>query len=160
MTVIRGGFGMFHDRWAQNVSTLRNNYPFNQSSSIFTTTLSNPAQGQRRLFPIALSNFDSPWNIPYYMKWSLGVQRQLPLQMLLDISYVGSRGVALVRSRDINQPLASAAVASGQLNPNAARPYPGFTGINTFETTGNSIYHSLQTSASHVCLSSLFNATA
>lgn len=148
MTVVRGGFGMFHDRWAQNVSSLRNNFPFNQSASIFTTTLSNPAGGQRRFFPIALSNFDSPWNIPYYMKWSLGVQRQLPLQMLLDVSYVGSRGVALVRSRDINQPVASVAVANGSLNPNANRPYLGFAGINTFETTGNSIYHSLQTSAS------------
>ncbi|MBL8236099.1 MAG: TonB-dependent receptor [Bryobacterales bacterium] len=148
LTVVRGGFGMFHDRWAQNVSTLRNNFPFNQSASIFTTTLSNPAQGQRRFFPIALSNFNSPWNIPYYMKWSLGVQRQLAAQMLLDVSYVGSRGAALVRSRDINQPVASVAVASGQLNPNAARPYPGFAGINTFETSGNSVYHSLQVSGS------------
>jgi outer membrane receptor protein involved in Fe transport len=148
LTVVRGGFGMFHDRWAQNVSTLRNNFPFNQSASIFTTTLSNPAQGQRRFFPIALSNFNSPWNIPYYMKWSLGIQRQLAAQMLLDVSYVGSRGAALVRSRDINQPVASVAVASGQLNPNAARPYPGFAGINTFETSGNSVYHSLQVSGS------------
>lgn len=148
LTVVRGGFGMFHDRWAQNVSTLRNNFPFNQSASIFTTTLSNPAGGQRRFFPIALSNFNSPWNIPYYMKWSLGVQRQLPGQLLLDVSYVGSRGVSLVRSRDINQPIASTAVASGQINPNAARPFPGFAGINTFETSGNSIYHSMQLSAS------------
>jgi hypothetical protein len=148
LTVLRGGFGMFHDRWAQNVSTLRNNYPFNQSASIFTAALSNPAEGQRRLFPIALSNFASPWNIPYYMKWSLGVQRQLPAELLLDVGYVGSRGVALVRNRDINQPLPSTAVASGQLNPNAARPYPGFAGISTFETTGNSIYHSLQVSGS------------
>jgi len=125
---------------------VRNNYPFNQSASIFTTSLSNPAQGQRRAFPIALSSFASPWNIPYYMKWSLGVQRQLTSGLVLDVSYVGSRGAALVRSRDINQPVASVAVASGQLNPNAARPYPGFATINTFETTGNSIYHSLQAS--------------
>ncbi len=145
-TVLRGGFGMFHDRWAQNVSTVRNNYPFNQSASIFTTALSNPAQGQRRAFPIALSNFASPWNIPYYMKWSFGLQRQLASDLVLDVSYVGSRGAALVRSRDINQPMASVAVASGQVNPNAARPYPGFATINTFETTGNSIYHSLQAS--------------
>jgi hypothetical protein len=42
---------------------------------------------------------------------------------------IGSRGVALMRTRDINQPVANLAVASGQLNPNAARPYPGFAGI-------------------------------
>lgn len=62
------------------------------------------------------------------------------------MAYVGSRGVALVRNRDINQPIAGAAVASGQLNPNAARPYPGFAGITTYETSGNSIYHSMQAS--------------
>src|SRR5215831_18696504 len=128
LTVLRGGFGMFHDRWAQNVSTLRNNYPFNQSASIFTAALSNLAAGQRRLFPIALSNFASPWNIPYYMKWSMGVQRQLPVAILLDVSYVGSRGVALVRTSDINQPVASVAVASGQLNPNAGTSVSGLRG--------------------------------
>jgi hypothetical protein len=80
------------------------------------------------------------------MKWSFGVQRQLANDLVMDVSYVGSRGAALVRSRDINQPVASLAVASGQVNPNAARPYPGFATINTFETTGNSIYHSLQAS--------------
>jgi outer membrane receptor protein involved in Fe transport len=146
LTVVRGGFGMFHDRWSQFVSTVRNNYPFNQSASLFNTALSNPAQGQRRIFPIALSNFNSPWEIPYYMKWSLGVQRQLPAHLLLDVSYVGTRGAHLTRIRDINQPVASVAVASGQLNPNAARPFPGFAAINTYETTGNSVYHALQAS--------------
>jgi len=113
---------------------------------IFNTLLSNPAQGERRFFPIALSNFNSPWEIPYYLKWSLGFQRQLPAELLADVSYVGSRGVQLVRSRDINQPRASVAVANGSVSPNAARPYPGFAGINTFETSGNSVYHSLQVS--------------
>ncbi|MBL8235018.1 MAG: hypothetical protein JNL98_41335 [Bryobacterales bacterium] len=145
-TVVRGGFGMFHDRWSQLVSGARNNWPFNQSASIFGTAFSNPAQGERRFFPIALTNFASPWNIPYYMKWSLGVQRALPGEILADISYVGSRGVALVRSRDINQPRASADVAAGRLNVNAARPFPGFAGITTNETTGNSVYHSMQLS--------------
>ncbi|MBO0798199.1 MAG: TonB-dependent receptor, partial [Blastocatellia bacterium] len=58
------------------------------------------------------------------------------------------RGVALVRSRDINQPHASADVAAGRLNVNAARPYPGFAGISTNETTGQSTYNSLQVSLS------------
>jgi carboxypeptidase family protein/TonB-dependent receptor-like protein len=147
-TVVRGGFGIFHDRWSQLVSAARNNFPFNQSASIFATSFSSPGQGERRFFPIGISNNASPWNIPYYMKWSLGIQRALPGQILLDTNYVGSRGVALVRARDINQPRASAAVAAGRLNVNAARPYLGFAGISTNETTGQSTYNSLQVSVS------------
>jgi outer membrane receptor protein involved in Fe transport len=147
-TVIRGGFAIFHDRWPQLVSGARNNFPFNQNASIFGTSFSNPGQGERRFFPIGISNNASPWNIPYYMKWSLGIQRALPGQILLDTSYVGSRGIALVRARDINQPRASADVAAGRKNVNAARPYPGFAGISTNETSGQSTYHSLQLSAS------------
>src|SRR5262249_6927292 len=84
---------------------------------------------------------------PYLQKWSLGVQRQLPAGLLLEASYVGSKGTHLLRTRDINQPLASAIVASGQVSPNAVRPYLGLASINTYETTANSIYHSLQVSA-------------
>lgn len=148
LTVLRGGIGMFHDRWSQFVSGVRNNWPFNQNAQLFTTRLSNPAGGERRFFPIGLTNFNSPWEIPYYAKWSLGIQRQLPAELLLDVSYVASRGVQLVRTRDINQPVASASTAAGgSVNLNAARPYLGFAGITTYETSGNSIYHSLQVSA-------------
>jgi len=146
-TVLRGGFGMFHDRWSQFVSTVRNNWPFNQAATVFGTNFSNPGQGERRIFPIALSNFNSPWEIPYYMKWSFGAQRALPAEMLLDVSYVGTRGVSLPRIRDINQPAANVEIAAGRLNVNAARPFPGFAAINTYETSANSVYHSLQVSA-------------
>ncbi|MBI3693343.1 MAG: TonB-dependent receptor [Acidobacteria bacterium] len=147
LTVLRGGYGMFHDRWSQFASAARNNYPFNQSLSIFNTNFSNPAQGTKRIFPIGLTSFNSPWEIPYLQKWSLGVQRQLPAEMLLEVSYVGSKGTHLLRTRDINQPVASAVVASGQVSPNAVRPYLGLASVNTYETTANSIYHSLQVSA-------------
>ncbi|MCC6862638.1 MAG: TonB-dependent receptor [Bryobacterales bacterium] len=146
LTVLRGGFGMFHDRWSQFVSSTRGNYPFNQSFSIFNTLMRNPSQGTRRVFPIGLSSFNSPWEIPYLQKWSFGVQRQLPAELLLDVGYVGSKGTHLIRQRDINQPRPSAAVAGGQISPNAVRPFPGFASINTFETTANSVYHSLQAS--------------
>jgi outer membrane receptor protein involved in Fe transport len=146
LTVLRGGYGIFHDRWSQFASSARNNYPFNQSVSIFNTLFSDPSQGVRRIFPIGLTSFNSPWEVPSLQKWSLGIQRQLPAALLLDVSYVGSKGAHLIRTRDINQPVASAAIASGQINPNAARPYPGFASINTYETTANSTYHSLQAS--------------
>ena len=146
LTVLRGGVGRFFDRWPQYASSARNNYPFNQSVSIFNTSFSNPAEGALRVFPIALTNFSSPWDIPELQKWSLGIQRQLPAGILLDASYVGSHGTHLLMSEDINQPIASAVVGSGLISPNAVRPYPGFAAINTYQTSGNSTYHSLQVS--------------
>ncbi len=145
-TVIRAGYGVFHDRWVIYASQARRNFPFNQSVSIFNTSLSNPTGGQLQILPIALTSFSSPWDIPYLQKWSLDVQRQLPKEVMLDVAYVGSKGTHIVRTRDINQPISSVAVASGQLSPNFVRPYPGFASISQYETTGQSSYNSLQVS--------------
>ncbi len=147
LTVVRAGYGMFHDRWPVYASQARRNYPFNQSVSIFNTTLSNPAQGSLRVFPASVVNFSSPWDIPYLQKWSAGVQRQLPAEFLLDVGYVGSRGLHFARSIDTNQPRPSAIVASGQVSPNAVRPYPGFASFSTYVTDGSTNYQSLQVSA-------------
>jgi hypothetical protein len=84
--------------------------------------------------------------VPALQKWSLGFQRQLPGSIVLDASYVGSKGSNLIMSEDINQPVASAAVATGGISPNAVRPYPGFAAITTYQTRGDSYYHSLQVS--------------
>lgn len=143
-TVLRGGFGMFHDRWSQYVNATRTNWPLNQSATINDTRLSDPQQGSRALLPISMTSFNSPWNVPYMMKWSFGVQHQLPAEVLLDVSYVGSRGINLIRTRDINQPRANTSPSS---MINALRPYPGLSSITTYETTGQSTYHSLQASA-------------
>jgi hypothetical protein len=39
---------------------------------------------------------------PYYQKWSFGVQRELPGNFLLDISYVGTKGNKLFINEDLN----------------------------------------------------------
>jgi outer membrane receptor protein involved in Fe transport len=145
-TVVRGGYGIFHDRWAQFISSTRNNYPFNRSISIYNTSFSNPAQGTRRIFPGSIVTMSSPWEIPSLSKWSLDVQRQLPGDVVLQVGYVGSRGAHILRTRDMNQPVPSTSIATGAISPNAVRPYPGFAGITTYDTVANSIYHSLQAS--------------
>ena len=116
-----------------------------RAHSIFNTSLSNPAQGTVRLFPIGLFNFNSPWEIPYMMKWSFGVQRQLPAEVLLEVSYVGSRGVAWVITRDINATAAECGRCRRPGEPERRTAVSGLAAITTDETSGNSVYHSLQT---------------
>jgi hypothetical protein len=54
---------------------------------------------------------------PYYQRWSAGIQRELPWQMLLDVSYVGTTGTKLFINEDLNP-----------LVPPSLRNYPaGYT---------------------------------
>jgi outer membrane receptor protein involved in Fe transport len=147
-SVLRGGAGMFHDRWPQYLSSTRTNWPLNQSISLFNTSLSNAGGGQNVSFPLALVSFAAPWRVPTMYKWSFGMQHQLPLRIVADVSYVGSRGLHLIYANNINQPVPTLAVANASINVNAARPYPGFSTINTYTTNGDSVYHSGQLSAS------------
>jgi len=39
---------------------------------------------------------------PYYQRWSFGVQRTLPGELVVDVSYVGSKGTRLFINEDLN----------------------------------------------------------
>src|SRR6185295_16187955 len=39
---------------------------------------------------------------PYYQRWSAGIRRELPQRIVLDISYVGSKGTKLYINEDAN----------------------------------------------------------
>jgi len=39
---------------------------------------------------------------PYYQRWSLGFQRELPFKLVMDVSYVGSKGTNLFINEDAN----------------------------------------------------------
>jgi hypothetical protein len=116
-TVLRGGFGLYFDQ----LGVGHNNYPrqpgFSRTTEVIPTldfgqsyqaSLSNPFPNNNLLQPVGSSlgvNLDvgnalgsvGYGNVrnPYTMQWSLGIQRLLPGQFLLDLSYVGSKSVAL-----------------------------------------------------------------
>jgi hypothetical protein len=106
---------------------------------------------------------------PIFHNWQFNLQRELPAQILVELAYVGSRGVRLVApSENLNQvrptdfglgpalkqqvpnpffgiltsgSLTGATVAREQL----LRPYPQFTGVSRSNPAyGNSVYHSFQ----------------
>jgi hypothetical protein len=78
------------------------------------------------------------FRLPYTERWSIGFQRFIRGQVLLDISYVGAEGHRLTTRADLNP-----------LQPDGLRLHHDF-GPRTVRTSqGNSAYHSLQARVDH-----------
>lgn len=91
--------------------------------------------------------FFSGDSLPYVMQWSLGVQRQLFSRTVLEVSYVGSRGVHLSRVYEGNNPRIERApevAAAGTLSQ-ALRPFPRLGGFLVTSYDATTRYNSLQT---------------
>lgn len=74
----------------------------------------------------------------YIQQFSFGLQRELFSDLIVEASYVGSKGTKLIRSRNFNQ----AVLGAGSIA--SRRPYSNFGNITLRESSANSIYHSLQ----------------
>jgi len=189
-TVARGGFGIFYAPYV--VGTGTGLTPFGLAGFSANTTfvpsldgvtpvnfLRNPyPQGLRTptgnglgagtLLGENIAFVDRNIRMPYSEQWNLNVQRELPGNLLVEVAYVGSRGVKLNADRELNQ-LPDSALAQGNAlrdlvtNPFAGqiasgalsaprisraqllRPFPHFLSVvETNATWGASSYHSLQ----------------
>lgn len=100
---------------------------------------------------------------PYMLNYNLNLQQQLNRKMTLQLSYVGSQGHKLFRFRDINQPSLGAIqqfdyATASEFDPANPQYTSGcyctprnlsaspFYYLNYQESSGNSIYNSLQAS--------------
>lgn len=167
---IRGGYGIFHDRIFGNLfGNASGNPPFLQSAQNFpnpgTTlqSLSAPATlptsatvpDGSYLTPVLI---DPKLKTPYSQNWNFGVQRQIFGSTLVDVNYVGSKGVHEFRGINGNQPLPAlvnqylAQGVSPALLQSTALYLPPYISVlntalfepNLLESVGNSNYHSLQ----------------
>jgi hypothetical protein len=88
---------------------------------------------------------------PESQVYSLGIQREIFKNAVVDISYVGTKGDHLIRRRNINfvtpeQAIAAGASSTTAGNTNAVRPFVGFTNIIYYETSAKSRYNGLLSS--------------
>ena len=150
-TAVRGGFGIFHERYRQNNLNFDGlgNPPLSYTPRLFggnvdqiSPTLVN--SGIR--FPVTAVGVNGDGHPPKIYSWYVGVQRQLPWQFAVDAAYVGNRGVNFAYIRNINQlPLGSTITNPPPNNtPDAVRPYLGYTNVNMIEFGAESEYHGLQ----------------
>lgn len=93
---------------------------------------------------------DSHLPTPYVQQWNAGFQHELPGAVILDVSYIGSKGTDLGRFRRFNTALHTE--TGEDLNPRpgdlqSLRTWPSLGGIYQFENIANSSYNSLQIKA-------------
>jgi hypothetical protein len=76
---------------------------------------------------------DVEFKHPTSYMWSGGVQREIPFGFIVDVTYVGRRGLYLPRERNINQLRPGTVAANPGVNIAALRPYKGYGGIRMTE---------------------------
>ena len=148
-TAIRGAFGIFHDRVFGNLfGNARGNPPFEQDYQHFPfETINNFFGGtlNGELVPAVVPNttpsaiipdgsglgpvlFDTHFRNIASNNWNLGIQRELPGNNIIDLTYIGAKGTHIYRNLDGNPP-----------DPNLVAQLVAFcNGTNTFTNINGS----------------------
>jgi hypothetical protein len=156
-TAIRGGFGMFFERIQGNdVYNTGPNPPFSFGPSVNNVYFSDPSvsanNGQKAtvpIFPAGLYGLAyDDYKLPTSMQYNFGVQREMAHGTVLSVQYVGNSNYHQRVERNINAVALSDPrrmdIKNGNLDPNLARLYLGFSGITLGENASGSSYNSLQ----------------
>ena len=138
IAIIRGGFGMFYDRVPAGLTLdVRRMNGETQVQYIVADpnfySIIPPVTALGGRADEAIRVKDGALRSPYVMQTAFSIERQLPGNMIASVTYMHSRGVRMLRSRNINAPL------PGTYDPtqpvSGLRSYPG-ADIYLYESAG------------------------
>ncbi|HEX7314549.1 MAG TPA: carboxypeptidase regulatory-like domain-containing protein [Pyrinomonadaceae bacterium] len=160
--VLRGGYSRTNDYTFTNIAlNIWSSFPFVAAiSSLPTISAPNINTGANStVIPNAFGSLANPpfnpdtvnktivddnFHTPYYDSFSLEMQRELTRDLVMRVGYVGTKGNGLFESVDANPTIPGCTGANASNNFCRAIPKQGPTRLRT--NSGNSIYHSMQTS--------------
>ena len=168
--VLRGGYGIFYGRTPSILlGTAHSNNGLNVVTFTFTgsgipnypnTICGAPAVAPNcppptsggSTSPPIIFVFGPDYVQPYVQQWSLSGEYQLGRDMAFSLTYLGVRGVHLQRTVDVNLQGPETPTAIGIAGTTQAltfnritlpRPIAGFSRIDEFQSSANSIFHGL-----------------
>lgn len=110
-TVIRGGFGMFYDRFGLGNTLTADRYngqvqqAYVVTNPLFFPNIPSIPSLTGSISPQITYEKDANLHAPYLMQTAITLERQLPANTTLALTYTNSHGLHELRSFDINAPL-------------------------------------------------------
>src|SRR5262249_38141322 len=140
-------------------SNYTTNPPTLRTAQLYYGNLSTIASAGGTFFPATITRLSSDGHIPTVYNYNAGIQRELPMRLLLDLSYAGSQSRHLGLAQPCNyvpfgsawqpysqDPTANPARFDGTTNlaRDFYRPYAGYTNGNDFTFGASANYNALQ----------------
>ncbi len=141
-TVIRAGYGFFYDRFDESLSLnairyngfTQQNYLVSGNALDFYPNVPSASVLASARLNQAIYKVDSHLRAPYTEQASVGLERQLPGGLKLAINYINSRGLHVLRTRNINAPLPGTYLPT--VSGSGVRPYGNVGDTYLYESSG------------------------
>ena len=154
-TAIRGGFGTIKQAapsYGTYAWSMVTNPPVQVTPAVFYGNMDTLLDRSGLVFPVGTSAIELDDKITTVYRYSLGVQRDVGFNTIVDVSYVGNVGRHLIQSVGLNTVPYGARFDVDNIDPttgtalptNFYRPIPGYGGIGQLVNAGISNYNSLQ----------------
>ena len=155
-TAVRGGFGIFPDRFNDDIVLQFVQFPpLVNTATAYYTTIKDLLSTPLSLSPAGVSGIQKVFDPPTVYNWSFGIQRDIGFGTVFDVAYVGSVGRHLLHVRSLNATPYGTNFLPSSIDPtltgnrplpvNFLRPIKGYADITYYEFASTSNYHSMQT---------------